>query len=128
MQSTNPEHRAYGRPQGRCKQCVGKQTGAYQKRNRERASEMQRNWRLLNQYGITAADYDRMLADQGGACAICGALSGGRWETLAVDHCHTTGRVRGLLCTPCNQGIGLLRDSVERIHAAISYLEAARVR
>ncbi|NUR65141.1 MAG: hypothetical protein HOQ47_05220 [Streptomyces sp.] len=125
MQSTNPNHRAYGRPQGRCKKCVGKQTGAYQKRNRERASEMQRNWRLINQYGITADDFDRMHTEQNGVCAICGRPPQGRWPVLAVDHCHTSGAVRGLLCTPCNQGIGAFRDRPEAIRSAIRYLTGA---
>jgi len=84
--------------------------------------------RLIN-YGITAADYDAMLAKQGGGCAICGeACSSGR--RLAVDHNHaccpgdkTCGRcVRGLLCGACNQGIGKLGDSPRLLIAAASYL------
>lgn len=128
MQSTNPKHRAYGRPQGRCKVCVREQTGAYQRANRSRASAQQRTWRLKNEFGITDEEYEQLLSVQGGVCGICGGPPDGRWKRLHVDHCHTTGRVRGLLCTPCNQGLGLLRDSVERIHAAIAYLEARDAR
>lgn len=84
--------------------------------------------RLIN-YGITAAQYDAMLAAQGGGCAICTEqCSTGR--RLAVDHDHsccpgekTCGKcIRGLLCGACNQGIGKLRDSPRLLIAAASYL------
>ena len=84
--------------------------------------------RLIN-YGITVAEYDAMLANQGGGCAICGEqCSSGR--KLAVDHNHaccpgdrTCGKcIRGLLCGSCNQGIGKLRDSPRLLIAAASYL------
>lgn len=73
---------------------------------------------LLSKYGLTIAEYDSLTLEQGGVCAIC------QQETavLAVDHCHATGRVRGLLCTPCNQGLGFFRDSPERLQRAINYL------
>ncbi|WP_344447709.1 endonuclease domain-containing protein [Kitasatospora nipponensis] len=61
-----------------------------------------------------------MLADQGSCCAVCGLLAGDR--ALQVDHCHTTGRVRGLLCRKCNSGIGMLGDSPEGVQRALSYL------
>lgn len=83
----------------------------------------------LHYYGITAAQYDAMLERQGGGCAICGeqCTSGRR---LAIDHDHTCcpgdktcGKcVRGLLCGPCNQGIGKLKDSPRLLIAAASYL------
>ncbi|MFD9637263.1 endonuclease VII domain-containing protein [Streptomyces violascens] len=122
MQSTNPDHRAYGRRQRRCKICVRKQTGAYQRENRERATELQRAWRFKNSYGITLHDYDRLLLEQGGVCAICQGPSGSASTRLHVDHCHVTGRVRGLLCRPCNKGIGAFRDRSGAIRSAISYL------
>jgi hypothetical protein len=62
-----------------------------------------------------------MLDAQNGVCAICKEpCPTGKW--LAVDHCHTTNAVRGLLCTKCNMGIGLFNDSVERLEATIAYL------
>lgn len=67
------------------------------------------------------ADFDRMLAEQGGRCAICGTEEPGsrQWN---VDHCHETGRVRGLLCTACNTGIGHLRDDPGILLSAMTYL------
>lgn len=77
--------------------------------------------KIIESYGITVADYERMNAEQGGVCAICGqAETNGR--SLAVDHCHATGRVRGLLCGTCNRGIGLLKDDADRVMSAAIYL------
>lgn len=75
-------------------------------------------------YGITIKQHDDMLEAQGGKCAICGCPPEQSTKgALAVDHCHTTGKVRGLLCGNCNAGIGHLRDSLELIRAAGAYLE-----
>lgn len=75
---------------------------------------------LKFKYGITPEDYQEMLAAQGGVCAVCGAGPGVR--ALAVDHCHTTGRVRGILCPNCNTGLGKFRDDVGLLTRAITYL------
>ena len=87
-------------------------------RKRVRARKAQ-----LARYGLTVADYDRMLAEQGGGCAICGSTEGGRGDAhLVVDHDHTTGKVRGLLCHACNTGIGLFNDSASLTLSATQYL------
>lgn len=84
--------------------------------------ERERN--LKQKYGIVNEDYDRMLAEQGGCCAICGGTEiTGRGKHFHVDHNHDTGKVRGLLCPPCNQGLGLLRDDIARLQASIEYLK-----
>jgi hypothetical protein len=78
----------------------------------------------LRAYGITVEQFESMLAKQGGGCAICGQANGpGRGERLHVDHCHSTGRVRGLLCLKCNHGIGNFSDDTSRMRAAIRYLD-----
>ena len=59
---------------------------------------------LKTKYNITIEQYDEMLDAQGGGCAICGVKPTNK--RLAVDHCHTTGKVRGILCTGCNTGLG----------------------
>jgi len=81
----------------------------------------QRN--LKNKYGITVTDYERMLAEQGGLCAICRGQETRAGFQLGVDHDHATGSVRGLLCTSCNTAIGLLGDSQERVLALVAYLQ-----
>lgn len=77
---------------------------------------------ILRTYGITAAQYQAIYELQGGRCYICQRASGKR-KRLSVDHDHKTGRVRGLLCTPCNRDVlGHLRDSVDALQRAVTYL------
>jgi hypothetical protein len=80
---------------------------------------------MRENYGITLDEYEGMLARQGGHCAICPSTLPGRSgrKYLYVDHCHDTGRVRGLLCGNCNDGVGRFRDNPELLRAAIRYLD-----
>jgi len=75
----------------------------------------------LKRYGITPEDYDRLLEEQQGQCAICGTPAGNR--RLAVDHHHGTGKVRALLCSDCNTALGLFQESPFRLRQALTYLE-----
>lgn len=90
----------------------------------ERYGERQRDWQLRKSYGISLDEYNALLARQGGGCAICGRSSHGEDRyALHVDHDHTTGMVRGILCARCNQGLGHFLDSQELLTAALKYLE-----
>ncbi len=98
-----------------------------------RASEKFRvasvNSHLKRKYGITLDDYNGMLAEQEGKCKICGKVGtglGGQTTRmpLVVDHNHTTGEVRGLLCNSCNTGLGMFKENTEALMNAISYLES----
>jgi Recombination endonuclease VII len=86
-----------GRRQRFCLERCARQT--YNERNGQRARA-----HLLRRYGLTDAEYDGIWEDQGGVCAICGQPPTN--NLLAVDHDHVTGRVRGLLCAPCNRHLG----------------------
>ncbi|WP_219463786.1 endonuclease VII domain-containing protein [Nonomuraea rhizosphaerae] len=77
-----------------------------------------RNYHLKRRYGITEDDFDRMLAQQEGLCAICRVVPG-----TFVDHCHATGLVRGILCFNCNNGLGHFSDSTALLEVAAHYLE-----
>ena len=83
--------------------------------------------RKLSRYGLTISDYDRMFAEQGGVCKICGRppdLNGHpNQRYLSVDHAHTTNAVRGLLCSNCNHGIGKFKDSPDLLIRAALYLD-----
>lgn len=82
---------------------------------------------LVRKYGMTIEDYRTILVAQDGVCAVCKrpetTLIRGKAIAMPVDHCHTTGKTRGLLCTQCNRGLGLFGDDPVRLQAAIGYLE-----
>jgi hypothetical protein len=89
-----------------------------------RAAQLRDN-HFARRYAITPADYARMLAEQDGGCAICGALPAGvKGGVYDVDHDHRTGKIRGLLCGPCNRGLGAFGDDVPTLRRAAEYLEA----
>lgn len=78
---------------------------------------------LGRKYGITPEQWDAMFAAQSGVCAICKVPDRtGKHGKLVVDHCHSTGRVRGLLCTPCNISIGILGETPEQWEVVHRYL------
>ena len=78
---------------------------------------------LMRKFGLTRDQYDAMYFEQDGSCACCGKHQIELNVTMAVDHCHDTGQVRGLLCGSCNRGIGLLGDNLEGVKKALKYLE-----
>lgn len=82
--------------------------------------EWHRNHRFKKKYGISIVDFDEALEKQNNRCASCGDPF---TDTPHVDHCHTTGKFRGLLCRPCNLGLGYFQDDVARLDGAIMYLE-----
>jgi endogenous inhibitor of DNA gyrase (YacG/DUF329 family) len=111
----------HGRQTKRCQACRDK---ASTYRTRDEARDLA----LRRAYGISASDYDRMFAEQAGVCAICAqpetARRHGRTARLAIDHCHASGEVRGLLCSACNIGLGKFRDDIARLRRAIEYLNS----
>lgn len=84
-----------------------------------------RAYQMHKKYRISPEDYTTMLSSQGGVCAVCGGVnpSGRR---LAIDHCHSTGKVRGLLCTNCNLICGHAGDSTEILEGVIKYLRNSK--
>lgn len=93
--------------------------------SRPRRRAIDRDARLRRVFGLSSDQYEAMLADQGGGCALCGRtpLPG---RSLHVDHHHETGVVRGLLCFRCNAGIGQFREDKLRLADAIVYLARGR--
>lgn len=83
---------------------------------------------LKKMYGITIDQYEAMFLAQNNVCAICfkseqSKDKDGGARGMPVDHCHTTGEVRGLLCTSCNRALGMFKDNVDNLRSAIKYLE-----
>lgn len=122
-----------------CKQChqirrsTPKNRDSARKKDRERyklkprqaSKEHKYAHTLLRYSGISVEDYNAMLSAQSGVCKICGSPPAPRIR-LAVDHCHATGEIRGLLCTKCNQALGLLHDSIAALEKAVQYIKTSR--
>ncbi len=83
----------------------------------------QRELILRRIYGITSENYNDMFIEQGGCCAICGKHQEEFKFRLSIDHCHETGKVRGLLCHRCNGGLGCFDDNIQIVKNVIKYLE-----
>lgn len=101
---------------------------------REQHRRSGKNRYLKRNYGLTLEKYEALLADQGGVCAVCRKPEwnvhppSGRVISLAVDHDHTTGAVRGLLCRACNVALGQVGDDLHVLRRMIDYLERTRGR
>ena len=114
-----------------CKTCL---IQARRERARQPESPHLRRKYKLRQYGLSIEQYDALYTAQGGLCAVCGVYkdpwqpTGGanRAKFLVVDHDHSTGRIRGLLCTQCNVAIGQTHDNPSILRAAAAYLERSR--
>jgi len=103
-----------------CKECDKKRV----KENHDPV--VYRNAELQRRYGITQQDYEVMIAEQNNQCAICNTTEpGGRHNRgyFVVDHCHTTGKVRKLLCNNCNTALGLVGDNTHILQSMIEYLQ-----
>ena len=122
-----PEQFAAGRT---CRECRAetKRRGRKAHPDRDTRNRALRAAHLRKHYGISVEFYDMMLVAQEGKCAICRKPEtirlhdADRPHSLAVDHCHKTGRIRGLLCTRCNTGIARFGESVGSLTRAIDYL------
>jgi len=88
------------------------------KRDPQLVIAYRRRYMLKKNYGITPEQFDAMLLNQGGACAICRESV----DKPHVDHDHVTGRVRGILCNRCNVGLGMFNDNKTSLRSAIAYL------
>jgi len=114
--------------QPRCKQCeavyyqenkahISARNAAYRKAH----PQSQRNWRSWR-HGLTVEQYDVLMKDHEGVCAVCKQPEPQN-KALSIDHNHLTGKVRGLLCHPCNAALGLLKEDSARIDRLMKYIE-----
>ena len=90
----------------------------YYNNNKDKA----KNYYLTKNYGIDVEVYEQMFKEQEGKCAICGAAHEDLNRGLFVDHCHSSGKVRGLLCQFCNTLLGMAQDKLEILQKASNYL------
>jgi hypothetical protein len=139
----NPEtteyfyRRSTGELRGPCKACAASSAARrykanpgpqkerierWREENQERSRLIQRKSHLRLKFGLSLEDYERMYREQGGVCAVCHSVPmPRRWFT--VDHDHSTGKFRGLLCGPCNTMLGQARDDSSRLRAGADYLD-----
>jgi hypothetical protein len=124
-------YRATGYKDGfgsRCKECTKKFASKSHRDNPERTRGNSERWRKKmkdqlpdyrrrRKFGLELGEFERRSKAQGGLCAICKEA-----RDLVVDHCHTSGDIRGLLCKKCNSGIGFLGDNPDLLRSALAYL------
>lgn len=91
----------------------------HRKRNPGSQATAMRKWKLHSTYGLSLAEFNALLEQQDRLCGICRLAM----EKVAIDHDHTTGVVRGLLCNNCNVGLGMFNDDSARLLRAMEYLE-----
>lgn len=104
--------------QARCKQCQNEEMLKRYKKDPDK----KRDKNLKKLYGISLQDYNLLKESQNNRCKICERHEKEFYHKLAVDHCHKTGRIRGLLCTNCNIGLGNFNHSVDLLNRAREYL------
>lgn len=108
---------------GTCKVCYREKSRARTKKYHKEYPGRRRSSILMNKYGITLDTFNDMLKNQNYKCAVCDSTNPGPKGVFAVDHCHSTGTVRGLLCYLCNMGLGSFKDNPTFLMAAITYLK-----
>lgn len=116
----------YQKQKCRCTRCRAANAASHRD-YRARNPDKLRGMNLRYKYDIDHADYERMLRRQKGVCAACKQAEVGRNQfgkvRLAVDHCHDTGKIRGLLCMACNRAAGLLKHNPQRLRSLAKFLE-----
>lgn len=119
-----------------CKSCKTKSTLQWRSKNKDLYNKNMREYQASHKdnrrncdykrtYGITLEDFNRILTAQNGLCAICGKSNASSKRHFAIDHCHKTGKVRGILCYGCNRALHIL-DSEELLKKALTYLEKSK--
>lgn len=116
---------------------INKRNKQYRINNPEKVSEANKQWRINNpekfkemnkrcclkrDYALSLEEYYKMLENQNGCCIICGTHQDKLKIPLCVDHNHSTGKIRGLLCSKCNRGIGMFKEDIKTFYKIIDYL------
>lgn len=121
----------------KCKSCI-KEKRAKQKeydkaywkkwsgRNIEKLKLRDKSYNLKKKFNMTIEDYQELKKQQNGKCACCPKEFSSNGKDLAVDHCHSTGKIRGLLCNECNTSLGLLKEDTQIIRNLIAYLDNSK--
>lgn len=116
------KNKEYGKsyPDSFCKSCKSVKTKKWCQDNKQKFIRYNIKSKLKNRYGMTMDEYDAMVTAQNNLCAICNQPQARR--NLAVDHCHQTNRVRGLLCDKCNLALGMINENLDIVEGIKRYL------
>ena len=112
------DNRAKSKRASACKTCCLEAKALDYKKHRGKRLAYRRSYL----YGVSQGDYETLHNKSKGVCGICGCAEGSKMA-LAVDHCHKSGKVRGLLCNNCNNGLGRFKDDPDLLQLAIKYLK-----
>jgi hypothetical protein len=126
--------RKNGMRTGRCRDCDAKHRKTWREANRDITRLYEYQYRrdkpiadrkrfLKSQFGMTLEDYDNMFVAQEGRCKCCGTSQQDLKRKLSVDHCHSSGKIRGLLCGNCNSALGFVKDRIGTLENLIQYLK-----
>lgn len=121
-------NRGYNTP---CRTCESKRYYAKREsRLKARADYVKRNKEKIsiqkNRAGASIEEFNALFVAQNGCCKICNVHQSKMTRRISVDHCHETGKIRGLLCDKCNVAIGMLKDNISLLESAILYLKKAK--
>lgn len=105
---------------GQCCECSKKNTNKHYHKKQQSDSRFRYSKHLKHTFGISLEEFDQLVLKAGNCCQICTTPF---TETPNVDHCHSTGVIRGVLCGNCNRGLGLLKDDIDVLEKAIGYLK-----
>lgn len=119
--------KARNKPYSLCKSCVNINRKRYKANNPKAYSLISKRDRLKRVFKMSIESYNELFNKQQGCCAICKKHQSEFKKSLAVDHCHKTGAIRGLLCGKCNLGIGHLNDDIAIFENAIKYLKGKKI-
>ena len=108
-----------------CKECANSRSRKWTAENGHKPEYRASKWGAYykHKYGLSLEDRIGLLREQDNACAICRVPLNPHGTHTHTDHCHTTGKIRGILCTNCNRGLGHFKDSIDNLKEAIKYLE-----
>lgn len=113
----------------RCKECDNKARQKWSANNPERSHLSQRQRNLKHRFGVDLEWYEKQFKKQNYSCAICQTktnktVGDRQFWNFSVDHCHDSGKIRGILCNNCNRALGLFQDNPELLKKAASYVES----
>ena len=106
-----------------CNACNHTKSKAWKQNNKEAYQESQRNSKRKLRYGLSEKEFLTLYKSQAGCCAICYTPLAVSGKDTHIDHSHTTGKVRGLLCNNCNTGIGKFNENIAALRRAVFYIE-----